>query len=196
MINYHVDYFRETRFVFSRKRQLKIQGERLKVNLQRRGQLKIQEMAFVLVAIVIFFVMVGLVLVSIRVQNLKESAGDLRVEDANQLVKNLASSPEFSWEDGSCSNCIDLDKAFVLKNRKGYEDFWDLDYLVIEKIYPFEEGECLSRNYPDCKSISIVEGNLGNPSSAFISLCRRDFEETGYVRCELGKVYASGRSLG
>lgn len=163
-----------------------------------RGQMKIQEMAFVLVALMIFFAMVALVYFSIKLAGLKEDALSLREEQAKELVLKLAGTPEFSWTAFDCGNCIDMDKAFLLKNRKTYKDFWSLDYLRIETVYPPKNGECTESNYPDCNSITIVNktSQYGSPSLAFVALCRQEFlGQSDYVRCEVGRIYASGKNL-
>ncbi len=161
--------------------------------------MKIQEMAFVLVALMIFFAMIALVYFSIKLTSLRDDALTLRDDEAKELVLKLAGTPEFSWTAFDCSNCIDSDKAFLLKNRKTYKDFWDLDYLRIETIYPIKNnGECNEGNYPDCSSITIINktNKYGSPSVAFVSLCRQEIlGQSDYVKCEVGKIYASGKGL-
>lgn len=156
-----------------------------------RGQFKIQQMAFVLVAIMIFFAIAALFYFSIRVENLRESAESLNEGEARELVRKLSGTPEFSFS--GCVNCVDLDKVLMLKERRSYEKFWELEFLRVEKVYPENEGECTRANYPACKTITITESeNFGAPSSAFVSLCRWENEKGGYFKCELGRIYASG----
>ena len=115
----------------------------------KKGQTKIQEMAFVLIAIIVFFAMVALVYFSIRLSNLREDVTTQREQAARETVRKLSDIPEFSW--AGCSNCIDMDKVVMLKERTTYTNFWDLDYLSIEKIYPNRTArECTPSNYPDC----------------------------------------------
>lgn len=168
----------------------------------RKGQLKIQEMAFVLVAIIVFFAIVALFYINIRVHNLREDVSLQRSEEAGELVKKLATTAEFEWTASSCSNCIDLDKAMILKEKAmnksgGYYGFWNLDYLKIEVVYPEKSGECEYGIYPDCQSITIIKKTklIGTPESAFVALCRQEFKGGGYAKCELGKIYASGEKL-
>jgi len=157
-----------------------------------RGQMKVQQMAFVLVAIFIFFAMVSLVYFSIKITGVEQSVVELREEGAKELVKKLSGTPEFLSRE--CPNCIDLDKVFALKNRQTYQGFWNLDYLAVELIYPEREGECTPANYPDCRTITIINESIGSPSSAFVSVCRWE-EVGGFVKCEVGKIFASGRGI-
>lgn len=162
-----------------------------------KGQTKIQEMAFVLIAIIVFFAMVALVYFSIRLSSLREDVITQREQSARETVRKLSDIPEFSW--AGCSNCIDVDKVLVLKERfeGAYKNFWELDYLAIERIYPNGSvGECTLSNYPDCTTISLIKktDSYGSPVSAFVALCGFDIAYGG-VKCELGKIYASAESI-
>lgn len=153
-------------------------------------------MAFVLVGVFIFFALVGLVYVSVRMAVLKGDSGDLKESDALENVRMIYSSPEFIWQAFDCEGCVDLDKAMVLKGRKIYSNFWGLDYLALKRIYPQgRDIECSEVNYPDCSTITIINKttNVGAVYGAFVALCRWD--ESGRTRCEIGKVYSSGRGI-
>ena len=154
-----------------------------------KGQLKIQEMAFVLVAIVIFFAIVAIFVVNFAFSGVKNSAQDVKEEQARQLVTTLAGSPEFRWSE-DCSNCVDKDKLFTIKKDTRYTDFWKLDYLAVQTIYPTRTGECVSTNYPDCGTITLVKktDNIGIPSQAYIALCSY---VDGKKQCDLATIMAS-----
>ena len=159
-----------------------------------KAQMKIQEMAFVLIAIMVLFGLVALLYFSIRISGINKSASDLGELHAKEAVRKLSSSPELSGPD--CDNCIDFDKVLIIKERSTYRDFWGLDYLKIERIYPDYSGECNKFNYPECKSVTIIDKeNIGTPSWAFVSLCRNEAGNGGYIKCELGKIYASGSGV-
>ncbi len=161
-----------------------------------RGQMKVQQMAFVLLAIMIFFAMVAMIYLSIRFNVLKSNVGDLRDSEAKELVRKLAGSAEFRWD--SCSNCIDLDKVLILSEQESYKGFWNLDYLRVDAVYPEKSGECSKSSYPNCKTITVIESgeDFGIPSSAFVNLCRRAFEGGEYYEeCSIGRIYASGKNL-
>lgn len=164
--------------------------------MDRKAQLKIQEMAFVLIGIMIFFAMVALVYFSIRLSGLREDVTIQREEEAMQLAQKLTGTPEFSW--AGCANCIDLDKIFALKNRKTYSGFWNLDFFMIERLYPKRNGaECVSGNYPECTKITLVNNTkyFGTPATSFATLCWFNPDKGGYIKCELGKIYAAPRQI-
>jgi hypothetical protein len=162
---------------------------------KRKAQLKIQEMAFVLVAILIFFSIAAIFYINFRLAGLKEGVDVLRAEEAKEIVRKLSQSPELSWNQ-ECSECIDFDKALVLKESKEYKNFWDLEHLRIELIYPEKKGECNRQNYPECRTVTLVNksADFGIPERAFIALCRYDSQQKG-EKCELGAIYASGKAI-
>ena len=167
-------------------------------SFNKKGQLKIQEMAFVLVAILVFFAIVALFYISVRVQNLKGSVEELRDDEAKTMVRKLAESPEFSLSVENCINCVDFDKVLMLKEKAEYQSFYPLDYLAIKVIGALKEGECTRSNYPECDSLTLIKKkeDFGTPIGAFVALCRQEFfGQDRYVKCELGKIYASGENI-
>lgn len=176
----------------------------------KRGQMKIQQMAFMIVAVLIFFVLIGLAFLAVNMSGLEEQASDLRRENARLLVSSLADSPEFSCGeayDGSKSACVDLDKAMALKGMQDiYSGFWDVQSIEIRRAYPSNgTEECSSTNYPDCGKITVVsdsgEDNSGNFTSvsSYVTLCRKDFDQNSnsqFNNCDLGKLFVSYQNVG
>ncbi len=150
-------------------------------------------MSFVLVAIMVFFGLVALLYISIRMSSLKQDVNVLAQDEAMAMVRKIASSPELAFSVRDCPNCLDMDKAIALKSLTSYKNFWNLNYLRIDKVYPVQSGECTGANYPNCQSITLIEkDNFGSPPFAFVALCRQAFENgEHYPKCELGRVYAT-----
>lgn len=165
----------------------------------KKAQMKIQQMTFMLIAVVLFFVLVGLIVIVFQIGGLKESANQLEEKNAMLLVGQLANSPEFSCGEafGSKNNCVDEDKLMVLKDNQKYADFWQVAGIEIIKIYPNEqdgEVECTAENYPDCNKITIIskDVNKGPYQSTFVSLCRKEIlDEKLYDKCEMAKLLVS-----
>jgi len=158
----------------------------------KKAQMKIQQMTFMLVAVVLFFVLVGLAFLSIRLYNIKKIASSLEEENAILLVSKLANSPEFSCGNafgGSRVSCIDENKIMALKQRIGkYSDFWGVVKIEIRRIYP-NEGviEIFSKN----------EEHVLPAVSNFIALCRKEANETEiYDKCEMAKLIISSEDKG
>jgi len=154
-------------------------------------------MAFMLVALIIFFAMIALVYFSISITSLQSKATELQDQEAKEIVRKLSGSAELAFTSSSdCSSCLDLDKALMLKGLQQYEDFWNLDYLMIEKVHPSPSDiECTKTNYPNCGKITIIskEGNIAT-KTAFVSLVRWDSSVDGF-KYELGRIHASGERI-
>ena len=161
--------------------------------VNNKGQLKIQEMAFFLVAIILFFILVGLFVFSIVFQNLGRGATSIAEERTLSSITNLADSPEFSCGE---PNCVDADKIMGLMKNKDYANFWPFSSLKV--ITNFEKPEeelikCDSYNYPDCELFVIYDKNVKNEReiSNYVALCRVELEnDYNYKKCEIAKLVA------
>jgi len=160
-----------------------------------KGQVKIQQTAFMLIAITLFFVLVGLFAISFSFSGLERSATELKAENAYNTIKILTNTPEFSCEQAfgrTKTNCIDSDKIMVLKkNMDIYKDFWDVKNIEIRKIYPVEEEIiCTQANYPECNIIRILSDEIsGMGVSSFVSLCKKEsLDGRVYNKCELAEM--------
>lgn len=167
----------------------------------KKGQLKIQQMAFMLMAVTLLFVLVGMFVLVVKFSGLKESATALEEKNAMLLVTKLANSPEFSCGEsfgGSRVNCIDADKVMMLKETiDKYSDFWGVSNIEIRIIYPANnEIICNIGNYPNCDVIQLLsKKTAGIDLSNFVSLCRKNsFEGEIYDKCELAKIMVSYES--
>ena len=165
--------------------------------MNKSGQMKIQQMAFMLIAVTLFFALVAIFVISFKYSGLKQSATELEEENAMMLVTKLANSPEFSCGESfenTKINCIDEDKVMALKENPAYSGFWKVSNIEIRKIYPkTEEKICDSENYPNCSIIKIYSKEVsGFDASNFVSLCRKEsLDGETYDKCELAKMMIS-----
>ena len=164
----------------------------------KSAQMRIQQMAFMLMAVTLFFVLVGIFVLVMRFSGLKDTAKQLEQENAMLLVSKLANSPEFSCGSafGALSNCIDADKVMVLSSREEYERFFGVAKIEIRKIYPNNGNTlCDEENYEGCGVIRILNRNVKTlpSSSSFVSLCRKEIQdELIYDKCEIAKLVVTG----
>ena len=189
-----------------------------KQNKGKRGQMKIQQMAFMLIAVTLFFALVGLFIANVLFSGLKESAAVLEERNAILLVSKLANSPELSCGEAFGTtkvNCIDFDKVMALeKNIKKCSDadFWGVSGIEIVKIYPSTGGSklCTVENYPDCNKIEILKPQGGTGVPNFVALCRKQaksdevYDEEGnfvaaypYIAdvCEIAKIIVTYKKI-
>lgn len=174
--------------------------EVLAVNFSKQAQMKIQQMAFMLIAVMVFFAMVAIVYFAIVFSNINDTADDLREEEARELARQMAGTPEltFSKKSSVFSSSIDLEKALVLKAVPAYAlGPWNLDYLMIERVYPSpsSDTECTRTNLAECRYLTILDRTNGKydgtqTSPAAIVWWDRNLESNGAYRFELGRIHA------
>ncbi len=153
-------------------------------------------MAFMLMAITIFFVLVGMFVLMFSLSGLRQSAEELEQRNALLLVTKLANSPEFSCGNSFGNNkinCIDADKAMVLKDSVSkYLGFWGsgVGNIVISKATSENNEECTKSNYPNCDVINLFSKDIsGFPAENFVTLCIKGEAERGvYDKCEIAKL--------
>mgnify|MGYP001592191332 CR=1 FL=1 len=149
-----------------------------------KAQMKIQQTAFMLVALVLFFSMVGLIYFSISLANTRERASDLYEKEALETVKMLSGTPELAFTAGSgCSSCIDLYKALALETDTA-KDLWNFDYLEIEIVYPIASST----------KITLIDRGQQKPKTAFVTIVSWDNTKLSYVY-ELGKIHATQKNI-
>ncbi|MCS7134523.1 MAG: hypothetical protein NZ889_01545 [Candidatus Pacearchaeota archaeon] len=136
----------------------------------KKAQIKIQEMAFVLIAIILLFGLVFVFFAKFELNKIRELAKQTREERAITLVRTIASMPEIRCsEETSEAACLDLEKVSAFNEssslQRKYEKFWSNNYvteIVVEEIVP-------SR-----KIYHIYRGKKGNVSYfSFFPLCSR-----------------------
>lgn len=163
----------------------------------KTAQMKIQQMAFMLIAVTLFFALVAIFVIAFKYSGLKQSASELEEENAMMLVTKLANSPEFSCGESFGNvkiDCVDADKVLALKENPAYSDFWKVSNIEIRKIYPkTSERICETENYPNCSIIKIYSKEVsGFDASNFVSLCRKELlDGETYDKCELAKMMIS-----
>ena len=154
----------------------------------RKAQLKIQEMSFMLLALVVFFAIAGLLFITLTSSNLKNDAIFLAEQKAISSVVRLADSPEFSCGE---QQCIDVDKLVVLINRPVFKGFWDFSGLVIRKL-PLTNNPkaCALGNYINCDMFTVKEPEPNSKCyQSFVALCRKESTaDYSYDKCELGQI--------
>jgi hypothetical protein len=163
----------------------------------KKGQFKIQQMAFMLIAVVVFFALVGIFVLAYKLSSIKATANVLEGQNAMLLVSKLADSPEFSCGMAfgeTRANCIDFDKVMALRNDMSkYRNFWGVSGIEIRKIYNAEdenEISCSLANYPNCNAIKLLDSSAGGYDySNFVSLCwKQGNEGSAYNKCEIARL--------
>lgn len=171
--------------------------------INKKAQMKIQQMSFMIVAVFLFLAMVGMIVVTLKLSDMRSDATKLQEENAMLLASKIANSPEFSCGDAFYgeSDCIDLDKVMILKNNIGKytwkgTNFWGVKNIEIRKVYPAtippdRTIECTYTNYPRCNYIKLITSpdNTGIKKSNYVALCRKEkYNSETINKCEMGEI--------
>lgn len=156
--------------------------------VKKSAQMKIQQMAFMILVVFLFFILVGLFFLSIELRNIKQEAGILNEESAISSLQVISDMTEFSY-DSRETLTLDEDKLRVLSAISGYDSFWGVSSIKVYKIYPADKMiKCPAQN---CNYYEIYDGGQKNVKeySTFVSICKK-VKEVDYVydRCEIGKI--------
>ena len=154
----------------------------------KKGQLKIQQMIFMVLAISLFFLLVGMFFISVKVANLERESVELDRDKAVRLINKISSNAEFIFQ--GRVNAIDADKLLVLKEQTEYRHFFGVDGIIVEKIYPVSENiECTRGNYPNCNKIKLFTKAESATTSAFVSWCTKNTKDgRAYDDCSLARL--------
>lgn len=147
-------------------------------------------MTFMIIAVFIFFVLVGVFFLGIQLNKVRGSVAQLQKEQAISSLQVIADMPELSW-DSSETMTIDEDKAIVMSGSFGeaYGSFWPVASVKLYKISPtFDEP--IKYPAPNYNYYNIYDnGQNGTEFGAFVSICSRRKESgTPYDKCEVGKL--------
>ena len=109
------------------------------VRKNKQAQFKIQQMAFMIIAVFIFFTLVGLGVVGYYITSIKSDYGRVQEQVAVDSLEIIADMAELRCGK-DIDFCIDKDKVRVLNkmfNRgEDYGLMWPVSEIRIEQIYP------------------------------------------------------------
>lgn len=160
----------------------------MKTRKDKKAQLKVKQMVFMLIAVTILIAMVVMIFLMIRIQKIKNTASNLEEQNAVLLVSKLANSPEFSCGGafgGQRSNCVDYDKFLILQeNMENYESFWgvkNIELMILQTAGELRKGE----------DIFLIEGlTEGKSTSSFVSVCKKQtLNDKIQDVCTLGRLF-------
>ncbi len=160
----------------------------------KRAQFKIQQMAFMIVFVVIFFVLVGLFILQISMGDLRFSAQNLEREQVMSALVSWSELPELSCSDKS-SNCVDEDKLYIMGSPNFntiYSSFWPVASINIYKV-DVDSGVNSLIDCPreECNRYPVFNsGQWGVVEHAsYVAICRETRREDDvFSECELGKI--------
>jgi len=150
------------------------------IKFNKRGQWKIQQMVFMILAVFIFFILVGLFFLTWTSRDVRNSYEELEKEQAISSLKVITDMTEFNCGSRE-SLCVDKDKLRIMRGNLSlnYADFFEvesIEFYVLgnssESFLIYDSGQSQQKKY-----------------STYVSVCEKD-SLSGYVydKCEVGKV--------
>lgn len=154
------------------------------MKIKNKAQMKIQEMAFVLLAVVFLFGLVFLFFARFQYSQLQERATQIRETRTTTMLETIASLPELKCSSSSIESfCVDEDKAKAFNEsfnlRNTYKKIWesaDISKIMIEKVYPS------SSSYNIYKRSTTKSTTT---QATYISLCK---ESPDGFKCDIAKI--------
>lgn len=162
--------------------------------VRKKGQYQIQQMAFMILAIFFFFVLVGLFFMGWQVMNLRSGHARLQEQKALSALKVIADSSEFNC-DSSEDWCIDKDKLTAFsENAELYRDYWSVASVELLIVHPPRRENMGSNDEPvlcpdlGCDYYVLYDSGQKNRKlySAYVSVCE-DVDRSHRI-CELGRL--------
>jgi hypothetical protein len=154
-----------------------------------KAQMKIQQMAFMILAVFLFFILVGLFFLAIEFRDVKKISSELGKEQAISALKVISDSEEFNYNSRDTLS-VDEDKLLVMPNFAVYNSFWPVSSIKVRKVYPALDKE-IKCPADGCNYYEVYgsKQNSVKEYSTFVSICKR-VKEFDYVydKCEVGEL--------
>jgi hypothetical protein len=156
-----------------------------KMTENKKSQLKIQQTAFMLLALVVLFSIVIIFYFNFTRTSRVNEANDLMTQEAYSLLQKFSGNPEFSCVDSSgMVYCLDEDKLVALSNMSSkYKDYFSgIASLQVREIYPSNKTIIIYNSPANSATEEVLM------YSAFIPLCKLQvFEGYNWQQCKLAK---------
>ncbi len=165
--------------------------------LHKKGDIRIQQTAFMIIAVFFFFILVGLFFLGYYADRLKADAQNLEKKQAIASLQTLTEMAELSYDaTGFEYLSLDEDKILSLMDED-YSNIWPIASLKVYKVYPMFDKLIQCPN-PDCNYYVVYDSGQDyiEEFSTFVSLCRKEKEfGTIYDKCEIAKLVAGVKDV-
>ncbi len=161
--------------------------------VRKKAQYKIQQMAFMILAIFFFFILVGIFFIGWLMGEIRSDYARLEEQKAQSALKIIADSIELNC-DAAEDWCIDKDKLKAFSEYSHlYQDFWSVASIEVLIIYP-RRGEPAQNNEPIlcpdtwCDYYVLYDSGQTNRRiySAYVTVCENI--DRSHRNCELARL--------
>lgn len=154
------------------------------------GQMRIQQMAFMLVAVFFFFILVGLFFVGWQYKSVYENYQNLQKQQAISSLKVISDMAELNCED-SRELCVDEDKLEIM-SKKDYSEIWPVASIKVIKLNSNSSQLKLCPG-AGCNYYNVYSSGQKNIQefATYVNVCRKDkVNYYQFEKCEMGKLLA------
>lgn len=142
--------------------------------VNKKADMKIQQMTFMIIFVFIFFAFVGLFFIKIQTHGLTATSESLKKQATISSLETITNMPELNCESGK-PFCIDEDKLYVLSSMSDvYSNLWPIASIEVRKLYPkiTKEVVCPGEN---CTTYKIYKSSQESIQvyGTFVSLCKK-----------------------
>jgi hypothetical protein len=131
--------------------------------VKKTGQYQIQQMAFMILAIFFFFVLVGLFFAGWQYSNMKRGFFESQEKKAMSALKTISDSTELNCKDNT-PWCIDKDKLIAFSESSHlYQNYFSVASIEVLIVYPFRNNLFFESDSPKLqKQIIDCPGDYGD----------------------------------
>jgi hypothetical protein len=160
------------------------------MGINKSAQMKVQQMSFFILAIFLFFMLVGMFFIMLQYRDVQSSAESLQKDQAISSLETISNMPELVCDTGE-PFCLDFDKVLVFREyANAYADFLPVASINVYKLNPLSNKviRCPAEN---CTYYEIYSSGQTRVQeySTFVSICQKEenFGRSTYD-CSLGKI--------
>lgn len=168
----------------------------------KKADFKIQQMAFMIVFVFIFFILVGLFFLQVSMDKIRGSAEGQKEDQVMSALSSWSELPEFSCSDTSVS-CLDEDKLYILGSERFntlYNDFLPVASINVYKVVSGNgKKELIKCPAKNCNYYEVYSsGQTGvREYGSYVSICKKTRREGEvFSECELGRISIGIKRVG
>lgn len=157
-----------------------------------KAQFRIQQMVFMIVALLFFFILAGLFFVGYQYKQMQTNFEELQKEQAVSFLGVMQGMPEFSYSSKDTRTkgiCLDWDKLqIVSENKEEFSPLFPVASIKILKAFSENVKTCPGEN---CNYYIIYDSGQKNVEEyeTYACFCKKQSENSfSYDKCDLGRI--------
>lgn len=158
----------------------------------KKAQFRIQQMVFMIVALMFFFILAGLFFIGYQYKQVKVNFSELEKEQAISFLSVMQSMPEFSYsskDSRTIGICLDWDKLQIISSKSSdFSELFPVETIKVIKAFSETIKQCPGDN---CNYYVIYDSGKKNIQEyeTYSCFCKKQSENSvSYDKCELGRL--------